>query len=151
MAYLCEGGQTGCKHSQFTFEIITRKTKLQRQTFKFSSFFCIPSFMFDRLMSCRRDGSTTHTYEPQLLSQDMPSSRSTHLTLDDHTSMDCNEKQGHQKLKFLSIHGQPLQTFEWIHHLKLCVVLHEPLFSTQRYRCWICAQQPLSRPVPLHT
>ena len=37
---------------------------------------------------------------------------------------------------------------EWIYHLKLCVVLHELLFSTQRHHRWIFTLQPLSHSVP---
>ena len=53
-----------------------------------------------------------------------------------------------KKLNCFLIHAQPPQTIEWIDHLKLCVVLHELLFSTQRHRRWICTLQPLSHSVP---
>ena len=53
-----------------------------------------------------------------------------------------------KRLIYLDFHAQPTQTIEWIYHLKLCVVLHELLFSTQRHRRWIFTLQPLSHSVP---
>ena len=66
---------------------------------------------------------------------------STHLTLvDPHVKGLCWKNEEVFGLTF-PLHAQPPQTHEWMNHLKLCVVLHELCFPTQRSRRWIWSSE----------
>ena len=113
-------------------------------TFRLSKFFQYEAHV------PRRDGCTTHTYEPHDFHVSCLAvwAVQPNWRWQNHTSKDCKGHFVPKKLNCFLIHAQPPQTIEWIDHLKLCVVLHDLLFSTQRHRRWICTLQPLSHSVP---